>query len=292
METYLMRDDAPLTGEEWTRLDDLVVQVARKILVGRRFLPLTGPLGVGMQTVPVDAVAWSKGCIHYTGTDVCTHEACASDCDCEPVALTDRTYLTLPLLHKDFRLSWRDIATARQMGSPLDLFVAGGAATAVALAEDELIFNGNATHGLPGLLPAAGTKVALANWGKVEAAFKNVAEAREALVGQGFYGPYALVLSPDLYATVQRIMPNTGRLEVQFLADLATVGVFQSPAMPAKSALLVAVGPENLDLVVSQDMTTAYLGPDGMDHPFRVLESLVLRVKQPGAICLLKAAAA
>jgi len=288
MDTYLMRDDAPLTAEEWTHLDELVVQAARKVLVGRRFLPLTGPLGVGVQTVPVDTVAWSKGCVHYTGADICSEEECDCDCDCEPVVLADRAYLPLPLLHKDFLLSWRDMAAARQTGGPLDLFVAAGAAAAVALTEDELIFKGNAAHGLPGLLTAAGTRVALANWGKVEAAFKNVAQAREALVGQGFYGPYALVLSPDLYAAVQRIMPNAGRLEIQFLADLATLGVLQAPALPARSALLVAAGPENLDLVVAQDLTTAYLGPVGMDHAFRVLESLVLRVKQPGAICLLQ----
>lgn len=289
MEKYLMREQAPLTAEEWGRMDELVVQVARKILVGRRFLPLTGPLGAGVQTVAVDILAWSKGCIHYTGTDACGCESCQCEVDCSPITLSERAYLTLPIVHKDFRLFWRDIATARQLGAPLDLFAAGGAAAAVALAEDDLIFKGSEAHHLPGLLTAAGTKLALASWGRVEAAFKNVTAAREILVQKGFYGPYALVLSPDLYATVQRIMPNTGRLEVQFLADLATVGVFQAPAMPAKTALLVATGPENLDLVVAQDLTAAYLGPDGMDHPFRVFESLVLRVKQSGAICLIKA---
>lgn len=290
MENYLMRDQSPLSVEEWKRLDELVVAVARKMLVARRFLPLTGPLGIGVQTAPVDHYAFSKGCIHYTGTDLCGHEACGCEGDCEPIALTERAYITLPVLHKDFRLSWRDIATARQLGNPLDLFPAGGAATAVALAEDEMVFHGNAAHGLPGLIGGAGTHVALANWGKVEAAFQNVAAAREALVGAGFFGPYALVLSPDLYARVQRIMPNTGRLEIQFLADLATGGVFQAPTMPAKTALLIASGPENLDLVVAQDLTTAYLGPDGMDHLFRTLESLALRIKQPKAICLLKTA--
>lgn len=289
MTEYLMREQAPLTAEEWTRLDDLVVAVARKILVARRFLPLAGPFGAGVQTVPVDAYMWSKGCIHYGGTDICTYEACTAAGACDPIALSERRYLTLPLLHKDFRLSWRDIATARQLNTPLDLFPAGGAAAAVAMAEDELIFRGNEQHGFPGLLTAAGTRVRLADWGKAEAAFKNVALAREALVQKGFYGPYALVLSTDLFAAVQRIMPNTGRLEVQFLGDVATAGVFQAPALEARNALFISVGPENLDLAVAQDLVTAYLGPDGMDHLFRVFESLALRVKQPGAICLLAA---
>jgi uncharacterized linocin/CFP29 family protein len=292
MDDFLMRDQAPLTAEEWTRLDDQVVQAARRMLVGRRFLALYGPVGAGVQTVAVDSFSWSKGCIHYSGTDACSHEECACDIGCEPIALAERRYLILPILHKDFRLSWRDIATARQLNTPLELSPAGAAGAAVALAEDEFIFHGNETHGFLGLLSAAGQQVRLTDWGKTEAAFKNVTAAREALVQKGFYGPYALVLSPDLYTAVQRVMPNTGRLEAQFLADLATAGVFQAPALQSRQALLLAVGPENMDLVVAQDLVTAYVGPEGMDHHFRVLESLALRIKQPGAICVLKAAEA
>ena len=57
MSDYLMRDDAPFSEKEWAKLDELVVDVARKLLVGRRFIHLTGPLGVGVQTVPVPTVS-------------------------------------------------------------------------------------------------------------------------------------------------------------------------------------------------------------------------------------------
>jgi len=36
---------------------------------------------------------------------------------------------------------------------------------------------------------------------------------------------------------------------------------------------------------VAQDLITAYMGNEGLDHLFRVMETLVLRVKRPGAIC-------
>jgi uncharacterized linocin/CFP29 family protein len=39
---------------------------------------------------------------------------------------------------------------------------------------------------------------------------------------------------------------------------------------------------------VGQDLITAYLGPEEMGHRFRVLESLALRIKRPGAICTLE----
>jgi hypothetical protein len=35
-------------------------------------------------------------------------------------------------------------------------------------------------------------------------------------------------------------------------------------------------------------MTTASPGPEGMDHLFRVFESMALRVKRPESICVFK----
>jgi len=45
MADYLMRDDAPLSDAEWEKLDERVASVASKRLVGRRVLPVHGPLG-------------------------------------------------------------------------------------------------------------------------------------------------------------------------------------------------------------------------------------------------------
>ena len=49
----LARDQAPLTESEWEALDETVVSTARKYLVGRRFIPIFGPVGTGMPAVPV-----------------------------------------------------------------------------------------------------------------------------------------------------------------------------------------------------------------------------------------------
>ena len=44
----------------------------------------------------------------------------------------------------------------------------------------------------------------------------------------------------------------------------------------------------NLDLAVAQDMITAYIGNVELDHGFRLMEKVVLRIKRPQAICLIK----
>jgi uncharacterized linocin/CFP29 family protein len=66
-----------------------------------------------------------------------------------------------------------------------------------------------------------------------------------------------------------------GRLVSVLIEDVAGRGLFLS------------MGAHNLELVVGRDLATAYAGNEGLDHRFRVLETLVLRVKRLGAICRL-----
>ena len=94
-----------------------------------------------------------------------------------------------------------------------------------------------------------------------------------------------MVLSPALYAKTQRVGKGIGRLESKLITDMAEGGLFRTPVLKGNEGFVVALGAHNFDLAVAQDLITAYLGPEGMDHRFRVLESLVLRIKRPGAIC-------
>ena len=51
---FLMRDDVNLSAEQWQSIDSAVIQAARNVLVGRKFLQIYGPLGAGAQSVNVD----------------------------------------------------------------------------------------------------------------------------------------------------------------------------------------------------------------------------------------------
>ena len=53
MGDYLMRDAAPLAGDVWRAVDEMVATVISKNLVARRVLSLVGPLGWGVDVVPV-----------------------------------------------------------------------------------------------------------------------------------------------------------------------------------------------------------------------------------------------
>jgi uncharacterized linocin/CFP29 family protein len=272
---YLMREDAPLTDSEWDALDGIVNAVARQLLVARRFVSLAGPYGIGAEVVPLDAIGGAEACVH--GDEAC---ACESG-ECDIVRVTSRTFLSVPLLHQDFMLGWRELEAARQSGRSMEYGPAATSAASIALAEDKMVFDQ--------LLSADGHQsTALGDWETSGGALNAVSAARGALAGGGFIGPYALIVSPSGYGLLQRPYGHSGRLEIQLVESVADGGILQTPALDAGQALLVAHGSQYLDLAVAQDLVTAYLGPEGMDHRFRVLESLVLRIKQPGAICVLQ----
>ncbi|MBD3184336.1 bacteriocin [Candidatus Poribacteria bacterium] len=263
MADYLARDDAPLSSEDWEKIDKLVVESARRRLVGRRFIGITGPLGAGATVVPKPSMGGFKE---------------------GEIAVKKRENITIPMIQKDFKLHWRDIESAKVYGIPLELGPAAGAAAYCAMQEDNMVFNG--MEGYEGLLNAEGrTTAEVKDWQVTGNAFQNVVAGTEKLMSGGFYGPYAMVVSPSLYAKMHRVYEGTGVLEIAMVKELMTEGVFQSPAIEGDQAIIVATGKQNMDLVVGEDLTTAYLGAEDMDHPFRVFETVVLRIKRPGAIC-------
>ena len=168
-----------------------------------------------------------------------------------------------------------------------------GAAALCAQQEDELIFYGDPKLGHEGLMNATGRlTVSLGDWSEPGRGYLSIVEATRKLNEHGHYGPYAVVLSPRLYSMLHRIFEKTGVLEIETIRQLAVDGVFQSNRLRGNTGVVISTGRENLDLAVAMDMSTAYLGAERMNHPFRVLEALLLRIKHPDAICTLEGAPA
>ncbi len=273
---FLLRDDAPFSEQQWEKIDSLVVNTARQVLTGRKFIHIYGPLGAGTQSVHID----DYGTVGQGDTDFFGD----SD-DTDVIKTQGRRFLEIPLLYKDFSIPWRDVEQSKQTGLPLDVATAAGAAAVCARKEDELIFLGNKELGYEGLATAAGVNtLTKKDWKVGENAFSDIAEALELLAGKGFVGKFALTLSPDLYRQLQRLQPNTGLLEIARVRELLDGQVYQTPALGNNKAVLVCAEPQNLDLVIGQDLITGYLGPEKLNHTLRVLETVLLRIKRKDAI--------
>lgn len=186
-------------------------------------------------------------------------------------------------------LYWRDVAQARTLQLPIDLSAASNAATACSLMEDDMIFNGSKEFDLPGLMNVKGRLTLIkSDWMESGKAFADVNEARNKLLKMGHSGPYAMVVSPELYSLLHRVHQGTNVLEIEHIKNLVTDGVYQSPVIKGLRGVIVATGRHNFDLAIAEDIDTAFLDEEQMNYMFRIYECLVLRIKRPSAICTIE----
>ena len=260
MSDLMMRSVAPIDEALWAKIDEMVLTVVKKTLVGRRFLPMVGPLGWGVEQVP------SFGFTVASGAAMTAERV---------------TYLPLQEIKADFLIRAKNLAVAADTPFALDLGAVAIAAGELAKAEDTLIL---------GAVAKGAAQSPLGDWNKMGEAVKAIAAATAKLLEAGFDGPYAVVMGPAQYATLAG-MVQYGAREMEMVEKLARAGLFVSPTWGAHHAgevLVVSPQAWNMDLVVGQDIVTAYLGNEGLDHRFRVLETLAVRIKRPGASCILK----
>jgi uncharacterized linocin/CFP29 family protein len=257
---YLARDDAPFGDDVWGVLDAAMAETARAELAGRRLLHVDGPLGLGLKAISLGDKSTPDGFI------------------------TSRM-LPLALIHQQFLLSARDLASYEQDKIALDTSPVVEAARAVARMEDALVFDG--IDGLPGLMTVDGAeRLKLSAWDEVGAAANDVIKAITALDAAGFHGPYALALSPLRYNLLFRLYNRGNRSELEHLRKMVEDGVVKAPYL-GSGGVLLASGRRFASIAVGQDMSIGLVGPVGPDLEFAVSESLALYVREPGAICAL-----
>lgn len=133
-----LRNNATLLKDEWKLLDDAVVKIARKRLIGvadltSRGLVLNIPNGMGTTVLETEN---------------------QSDMEDAQVSMDARTrgqadkvefdigYLPLPIIHKDFYINARTLQASRTKGQPLDTSMAELAALKVAEQAENLLFTG------------------------------------------------------------------------------------------------------------------------------------------------------
>ena len=254
---------APESPELLNKIEEAAVSAARDILTGRRIIDVEGPYGLGLTAVEV-------------GNDDLCREAGPG----EASAVLSHA-LSLPMIYRRFSLSRRRIAAVREMGQPLNLKVVQDAAQAVAMREEDFIYQGQPDFHVHGLLTAAGRNTLQGgDWGSVDQVLDNVIAAVNALDGKGYRGPYGLALAPALYNNLFRRYPGSDLLQIEHLKRLCTRGIVKAQI---EGGVLVAkdVG----SIILGQDLQIAYLSPDAAHENFAVTESLVLKIEAPDAIC-------
>ncbi|MDI6601208.1 MAG: family 1 encapsulin nanocompartment shell protein [Thermoanaerobacteraceae bacterium] len=265
MADYLSREASPFSTEQWAAIDQAAVNAAKSVLVGRKFIPLFGPVGPGTFVVPKDKLVEGEGDI---------------------IGSSGKTFIPLNTIYRDFVYPWRDIQYYEENNLPLDLTRASYAATLLAAEEDKLLFYGDDTRGIEGILNAAGRlQYSISDW-QEGSAYDDVVNALALLRSKYMFGPYVLVVSPALNTALNKVYKDTPYLDSERIEKLG-VKIYTSPVLKDNDGFIVSTGSQNMDLVVGQDMITSFLETTDMNHYFRVFEILGLRVKNSESIVAL-----
>lgn len=257
---YLGREDAPFDRKVWEVLDKTMVDVARAKLAGRKFLPLKGPLGLGVTSVPLSTKVFQNTV----------------------------TIQSLPLLfiEKTFHLHKLALAQFEKEGITLDVTPLIQTVTECATLEDKLIFQGLGDQ--PGLFTSPQSlRFSLSSWEKVGQASLDIINAVSILDEAGFHGPYALALPPSLYNLLLRRYPAGHHTELAHIQEIVQDRVVKAPILQ-KGGVLLSVNEAYASLVLGQDMQISFLGIDQDGFFFSVSESLGLLVREPKSICILE----
>lgn len=265
---FLARESSPFEADFWEKIDKVVVDTASKALVCRRFLSIYGPIGAGAISVSIDAYNKEEQFENSDGI----------------VKTTGRKFYEIPQLYEDFSFLWRDIENDNQSRLPLDMSSVAAAAQNLAKKEDSLILHGNKNIDCKGLLNADNAQsIKKSDWAVNENPFKDIILAINKMKEKDISGRYVLVLSNSLYFSLQRLQGSTGLTEYQRIE--AMIGrVYTTPLMPADKALLLCPEFQYMDLTIAIDMRTSYLEQVNLNHSFRIIETVLPRVKNADAI--------
>jgi uncharacterized linocin/CFP29 family protein len=120
------------------------------------------------------------------------------------------------------------------------------------------------------------------DWDNADQALGDVLKAVAALEQNGFLGAYALALPPRYYNLLFRRYEGSDVLQLEHLKKLCEAGVYK-----AEIARPVLVDPQVGRIVVGQDLRCGYSGTDGIHYQLFANESVVLKIEEPGAVCVL-----
>jgi len=261
----LNRSQAPFDADIWAMIDEAAGSAAKDLMTARRFLEVDGPYGPGL-----------------TAIELSNDDYCRKPEEGEAGAVMGRA-VSVPMLRKTFRLSLRRIAAFLEKGQPLDLSPAESAAEAVARLEEQILYYGRPEFGLPGLLESKGAcRLKGGDWMRPDAALEDVIAAVTRLDEAGFPGPHALVVEPKYYNALFRRYPDSEMLLINHLRRLCTQGIFKANIKGA-----AVIDPRVGTLEIGQDLMCGYVGSDGIHCELFVHESLVLRMQDEDAVCVI-----
>lgn len=278
-----LRTNDVLRKEEWVLFDQVVIDISRAQLVGvrdlmDRNLTLPIPDALGTTTVQYETVG----------------DMSAAAIDMSGVAPTERDRVVfnlvqtpLPVIHKDFFLSLRNLHSGRRLGQPLDTTMASTAARRVLDAAEQMLFSGAAITTLAAAA-GAGTIYGYTNFptrqtGGVTSTWTTQAGAGiltdllamiGKAVGQAHFGPYMVYVPVAVYVhLLDDLKANSDISILQRILEIPEIlSVRGTTQLTASNIVLVQASKDTIDWVDGlQPTTVMWETQGGMMVNFKVM---------------------
>jgi len=279
------RDQGLLLREEMEYVDKVVIETIKPAFVARQIMPLTKVSddgGVMYVTTP-EEVMMSEASLTMHG---------AAQADDTAIYFTHE--LAVPVIQKNFKVQWRDLASSRRLGNDLWTQNVRQAARRVQELEERLLLSGESTlfpaMGLNGLLNSAGVSTpATGNW--PAHAIEDINGARSRLQESGFVGmPFDLIAPPAMVKCLDEQLTGTEITYRMFLLKNKLINrIFESAYLYTAadlqtSALVVQSSRDNFDIVQAMPpKVNRWEYKDGNIYGY-LRECVVPRIKREEAI--------
>lgn len=279
---------ATLRKDEWIHLDQAVLKAAKP-----RLNAVADLRAAGLQyTIP-----------NGLGKTVLEHEA-QSDIGDATVSMDgirqgerdrpqfDLRQLPLPIIHKDFSFSARQVMASRNGGSPLDTTTAELAGRRVAEEAEKLCLGESSTHtygggsvygykNFPNRLTATITAPTTSNQPTTVA---EVLAMRKQSTDNNYFGPWVLYYSPAWYGFMDGDYDSNNRstatLRQRLQAIEGITAVKPADYLTGTTLLLVQQTPDVARIVLGMDITTVqWESQGGMQLNYKVMAIMVPQIR-------------
>lgn len=270
MKNHLFRDRAPITQAGWHEIETEAKRTLRAMLAARRVVDFKGPLGWGASDVELGRA-----------------DPIASPPGGQNVRALLRRIQPLVELRIPFDVSRAELDAIDRGARDPDLDSVTAAAREIAIAEDRAIFHGYKAAQITGICEAQkGQSVAL---GTSHADYPDaVAAALKKMRDEGVEGPFAVVLSEQLYKDLQA-RTDGGYPILSHVQRLIDGDVYAAPGLDG--GLVISLRGGDFELTVGQDFSIGYLDHDAERVRLYIEESFTFLVLSPQAAIPLVAGA-
>jgi uncharacterized linocin/CFP29 family protein len=254
---HLLRELAPLTGNEWKAIDEEARRTLKTNLAARRLVDFSGPHGWQTSSINI-------GRVEDVGAEL------------RPgVEVRRRRVQPLIELRAPFELSRQELDIISRGGGDPDLRPVTEAARAISIAENQAVFNGFTPGRIAGVLEATLASALTLSDDYVRYP-EVVAEALGKLRNAGIDGPYGIALGPRCYVGLTETTTGGGYRVYDHVKRLLNGPLVWTPGIDG--AIVVSMRGGDFELTVGEDFSIGYLSHTASAVRLYLQESLTFRV--------------